>query len=347
MQIAIHHTSDSFSDHWIEYCKKNNINYKIVNAFDNDIICQLKDCDALMWHHHHGHFKDVLAARKILFALEHAGVKVFPDFKTGWHFDDKVAQKYILEAIDAPLVPSYVFYDRKEAEDWAKQTTYPKVFKLKGGAGAANVKLIKSRAEAFKVIGKSFGKGFSQFDRMGNLSDRYKKFRSGSGSLLLVLKGVARLFIPTDFAKQQSPERGYVYFQEFIPDNNHDTRVVVIGGQKAAAEKRYVRKNDFRASGSGSFSYDNIDTNAVKISFEVSKRLGLQAVAFDFVLDEEGKPLIVELSYGFGARGISEAPGYWDSQLNWHADRFNPQQWMIENIINSLEPADVSRQSVD
>src|SRR5690625_3298555 len=92
MKIAIHHRPGSFSDRWIEYCDQEKISYKIVNCYENDIIEQVADCDVLMWHHHHGHFKDVLAARKILFALEHAGIKVFPDFHTGWHFDDKVAQ---------------------------------------------------------------------------------------------------------------------------------------------------------------------------------------------------------------------------------------------------------------
>src|SRR5690606_15083765 len=105
-------------------------------------------CDIFMWHHHHGKVEDILAAKKILLALQHAGIKVFPDFETGWHFDDKVAQKYLLEAIDAPLVPSYVFYNKQQALIWARETKYPKVFKLKGGAGATNVKLVKSYSQA-------------------------------------------------------------------------------------------------------------------------------------------------------------------------------------------------------
>ena len=96
MKIAIHHRPGSFSDRWIEYCKREGIEYKIVDCFQSDIIEQLKDCDALMWHHHHSVFKDVIVAKKLLFALEHAGVKIFPNFHTGWHFDDKVAQKYLL-----------------------------------------------------------------------------------------------------------------------------------------------------------------------------------------------------------------------------------------------------------
>lgn len=334
MKLAIHHREGSFSDRWIAYCQKNNIEYKVVNAFDSDIIQQVKDCDAFMWHHHHGHFKDVLTAKRILFALEHANIKVFPDFNTAWHFDDKVAQKYLLEAIGAPLVPSYVFYDKKQALAWAVSTSYPKVFKLKGGAGAANVKLVRSEREAVQLINTAFGKGFAQFDRFANLQEKIRKFKAGQESFIGILKGIARLFITTSFAKQQAPERGYVYFQDFIPNNECDIRVVVIGGKVAAAEKRFVRENDFRASGSGKFSYDNVSPELIKASFEVANKLSLQSVAFDFVIDGDNKPLIIELSYGFGAQGITAAPGYWDNKLSWYKGQFSPQEWLIEDFLD-------------
>lgn len=324
MRIAIHHRVGSFSDRWIEYCEKKDISYKIVNAFDSDIIEKVKGCDVFMWHHHHGHFKDVITAKRILFALEHAGIKVFPDFKTGWHFDDKVAQKYLLEAIDAPLVPSYVFYEKQKAIDWANHTSYPKVFKLKGGAGATNVKLVRTKTEALKLINKAFGKGFAQFDRVNNFKEHYNNYKRGQDTLLGVAKGAGRLAILPDFAKQQPSEKGYIYFQGFIPNDGFDIRVVVIGGEKAVAEKRFVRENDFRASGSGKFSYESISSEVIKVSFEVASTLNLQAVAFDFVIDKNNKPLIIEMSYGFGTDGISGVPGYWDSQLDWYEGQFNP-----------------------
>ena len=37
MKIAIHNSKGSFSDRWIDYCQKNNIPFKIVNAYDSDI----------------------------------------------------------------------------------------------------------------------------------------------------------------------------------------------------------------------------------------------------------------------------------------------------------------------
>lgn len=338
MKIAIHHRSGSFSDRWIAYCKRENIPFKIVNCFDTNIVAQLEDCDALLWHHHQGYFKDVLVAKKILFALEHAGIQVFPNFKTNWHFDDKVAQKYLLEAIEAPLVPSYVFYDKKEALEWVDNTIYPKVFKLTGGAGAANVKLVRTKSEARKLINKAFGKGYSQFNRWGHLKDRYKKYKSGRDTLLGVVKGVGRLFIPTEYTKMQSRERGYVYFQEFIPNNTFDIRVI-IAKDKAFALKRMTRENDFRASGSGKIIYDKsqIDERCIIQSFETSKKLDTQSVAFDFVFDKDNNPLIIEISYGFAIEAYDDCPGYWDSSLIWHEGRFIPQDWMVEQLIEQIK----------
>lgn len=337
MKIAIHHKEGSFSERWIEYCKKNAISYKIVNAYDCDIIQQVKDCDVFMWHHHHNDFKDSITAKRILFALEHAGVSVFPDFKTGWHFDDKVAQMYLLQAINAPLVPSFVFYDKAEALLWANTTSYPKVFKLKGGAGASNVKLVKNQSQAIKYINKAFGKGFSQFDSWQYVKDRFGKYKSGSISFFSFVKSLGRLVFKTDYAKLQSKEKGYIYFQEFVENDGYDIRVVVINN-KAVALKRLIRKNDFRASGSGNliFENDKINKRYIEIAFEIARKLSTHSLAIDLIHSKTDDIYIVELSYGFPMRNfLDKASGYWDENLIWHEGAFNLQEWIIDSIVNS------------
>lgn len=77
MKIAIHHTPHSFSERWIEYCKEKGIPYKIVNAYDSDIVKQVEDCDSFMWHHHHANYKDVLFAKQLLYSLETGGEESF------------------------------------------------------------------------------------------------------------------------------------------------------------------------------------------------------------------------------------------------------------------------------
>ena len=334
MKIGIHSTPGSFSDRWMPYCDSMGISYKLVDCYRSDIIQQLSDCDALMWHFYHKSPKDSKFAKQLLFSVQTSGKKVFPDFNTAWHFDDKVAQKYLLESIDAPLAPAYVFYSKKEAIDWVGKTTLPKVFKLRNGAGSDNVRLVKSRHEAIRLIKTAFGSGFKQYEAWSNLKERYRKYRLGKMDLKNLTKGIIRLAYTTDYARVTGREQGYIYFQEFIPGNDHDIRVIVIGN-KAFAIKRMVRENDFRASGSGSILYEKeyFEDETVRISFEVSEKLKAQCMAFDFVY-LDGKPLIVEISYGFAQEGYDSCTGYWNNNLIWFPGKIHPQEWMVDFMLS-------------
>lgn len=336
MKIAIHKTEGSFSDYWLAYLEQNSIPFKVVDCYSNDIIQQLSDVDILLWHHQHKDYRDLIFAKSLLHSLQQSGKKVFPDFNTGWHFDDKVAQKYLLESIGAPLIPTYVFYSEQEAIKWASTTSFPKVFKLRGGAGASNVKLIRTYSEAKTLIRKSFDKGFSQYNKWDGLLDRINKFKSGTGNFKSVLGGVMKLFTSSKFDKMTQKEKGYFYVQEFVPQNNFDIRVVVIGN-KAFALKRMVRDNDFRASGSGKilFEKENFNEETIQIAFDVSKRLNLQCCAFDFIYSPDKKPLIVEVSYGFSPAVYFNCEGYWDDTLKFYQEKIKPFQWIIENIIQN------------
>ena len=167
MRIAIHQSQHGFSQHWMAYCEAHHIPYKVVDCYRSDIIQQLDDCDALMWHFNQGNPKDILFAKQLLYSIEACGKKVFPDFHTMWHFDDKVGQKYLLESIGAPLVPSWVFYDAHDALRWLDRTTFPLVFKLRGGAGSQNVQLVKNRSCAVRLVKQAFGRGFRQYQGLG------------------------------------------------------------------------------------------------------------------------------------------------------------------------------------
>lgn len=334
MKIAICHKPHSFSERWIAYCEEKGIPYKIVNAYDSDIVRQVDDCDAFMWHHHHADYRDALFAKQLLYSLEIGGKKVFPDFHTGWHFDDKVGQKYLLEAVRAPFVPSYVFYTKKDANKWIDETEFPKVFKLRGGASSANVRLVHTKAEARRLVRRAFGHGFSQFNRWNYFKENLSKWRRGKAPFIDVCKGVARLFIGSEFARLHAPEKGYAYFQDFIPGNKSDIRVIVISN-KAFAIKRLCRPHDFRASGSGSLVYDKseIDERCVKMSFELAAKLFDSCVALDWIFGEGNEPMIVEMSYGFAMHGYDPCPGYWTDDMQWHEGKFVPQNWMVEEML--------------
>src|SRR5690606_24651491 len=121
-------------------------------------------------------------------------------------------------------------------------------------------------------------------------------------------------------------EKGYVYFQEFMPRNQFDTRIIVVGN-KAFGIRRFNRPGDFRASGSGQIDYDikSIDVNFVKTAFIAAKRIKAQCLAFDFVYDIEKNPKIIEVCYAFSMVAYDRCEGYWDDELNFHKGLFNPQ----------------------
>lgn len=336
MKIAIHHREGSYSGEWIKYCIKHNIGYKIVDCYKNNIVSQLYDCDALMWHFHHARPADIIFAKQLLYSWQLNGKVVFPDFATMWHFDDKVGQKYFLEAAGAPLVKTYVFYSKNDALKWVNDTEYPKVFKLRVGASSKNVKLVKTKEQATLLVKRSFSRGFRVFSPWQTLFETIRKHKLGETSYVDIAKSVGRLLIRTEFEKFVNKEKGYIYFQDFIPDNDSDYRVVVING-RAFAEKRFVRKNDFRASGSHMRGYekDLISETILKAAFDVAEKLRLQCVAFDFILEKE-KPVIIEISYGTSVQAYKPCPGFWDRELNFHEGEFDFCGWMVDVVVNQV-----------
>jgi glutathione synthase/RimK-type ligase-like ATP-grasp enzyme len=347
MKIAIHQREGTYSDGWIQYCDKQEIPYKLVDCYQTDIIEALKDCDALMWHFSQAIPQDLIFAKQLLFTMESAGKFVFPDFHTMWHFDDKIGQKYLLESIGAPLVPSYVFYSKTDALRWINETTFPKVFKLRGGASSENVKLVRTKEDAKKFVKRAFGKGFRQFNSFFYLKESIRKYKLGESSVLDIIKKVARLFNKLELDKFSQREKGYVYFQDFIANNDSDIRLVVVDN-KAFGEKRFVRKNDFRASGSHMRQYDKeiISEATLRISFEIAKKLNLQCVAFDYVY-ENGNPLIVEISFGTTPAAYKPCPGYWDSELNFHEGEFDFCAWMVEELVDKINNKNTGNHTTD
>ena len=338
MKLAIFSRKGSFSDNWIDYCRSKNIPFVELSPYDSNVMTKIADCDAVMWHHHHNNEKDRAVAKQLLFAIEQSGKSVFPDFNSNWHFDDKIGQKYLLEGIDAPLVSSYVFYDKREALQWAASTSYPMVFKLRGGAGSSNVKLVNSYQEAVKLIKRCFGRGFKELEFWESLNYQWKKYLSGR----ITLRNMMNFTIVTScryLLKVNNREQGYAYFQEFMPGNLFDVRIIVIK-DKAFAIKRMCRDNDFRASGSGKTIYEKTEINEslVALSFKVAKKLKSQCVGFDWVMDNHGNPKIVEIGYGFTAKVYYSCPGYWTSDLEWHEGKgFDFCGWMVESVIENIK----------
>lgn len=337
--IAIHLKENSFSKRWSEYCLAKNIKFINANIYDSNIINYLKEnnVDILLAHLSQDDFRTNLISRSILLSMENAGIKVFPNHNTFWHFDDKISQKYIFEALNVPHASMHVFYDKIEASKWLSKSTFPIVFKLRGGAGSQNVFLLRNQREALLFLKIMFSKGMkpirSPLHDFKNKLQQHTVKKDWRGTFKRFPDTVKNIII----ANSSMPrEKGYFLVQEFLPGNSFDTRVTIVGN-KAFAFRRFNRINDFKASGSGRIDYapQEIDKRAIILSFESAQKIGSQSMAFDIIFDQEYKPVILEMSYAYVAEAVYNAGGYWDPSLVFHNNPVWPEDAIIEHVLES------------
>jgi hypothetical protein len=149
---------------------------------------------------------------------------------------------------------------------------------------------------------------------------------------------------PTPFPSLRSElQRGYFYAQEFLPGNDFDTRVTVIGN-RAFAYRRMNRPGDFRASGSGRPNWDAslIDLQLVRLAFLTAQRLGTQSVAIDGMRRGDER-LLGEVSYTYVSWMVRDCPGHWTlhgdpetGELEWVDGHMAPDDAIFEDFIAAL-----------
>ena len=345
MKIAVHWSNKldkfSYSHRWIEYLKGQDVEVLPLDLKQYDIINLLKDIDGVMWHWYHIP-DDKQSAPKILDAIEtNLGIPVFPDNPTRWHYDEKLSQHYLLNAIDAPRVRSWVFWEYNQAIEFLTTASYPLVFKLSVGAASANVIKVKSFTEAKAFVDKTFHGVFFPYSlNEFEFSNRLLSPSYWKGALKRTFQSISYIAhneyppVPEYYLIQKN----YAYFQEFCANNLYDIRITVIG-DRAWGFTRANRPGDFRASGSGQVDYDlsKVPLEAVQIAFEVTKKMKAQSMAYDFLYDNDGKLVINEVTYCFVRFAVHDAPGYWDGNLNWHEAHLWPEDAQAEDFIEFIK----------
>lgn len=99
--------------------------------------------------------------------------------------------------------------------------------------------------------------------------------------------------------------------QEFIPGNDGDIRINVIG-DRVWGYRRKNAPNDFRASGSGIRDYDHttIPKSILDMAVTIARKLRTQSLVLDF-LERDNQPVLVEISYTTSPSPVADCPGHW------------------------------------
>lgn len=342
MKIGLLLNSDNrlfpdYSEKFKEILERNNITFILIDPNSDSLLSDLKECSHLLFRHSQGD-TDVLLYDSIFnIARNVFHLKCSPDHETFWQYENKVKEYYLLKSHDFPVIETNVFWNYSHASTFLKKTQFPIVAKLRKGAGSSNVVIVNSIRDGKKIIDQVFKKGvkpgklksksnLTSLSKVGILKFGYEQLKSQFINL-----GILK---DRDEYPEWQIQKDVVLFQKYLPDNKFDTRVTIIGS-RAFAFRRYVRSNDFRASGSGILDLDshNIDTRCVKIAFSISKKLNFETMAYDFIYNENKVPFICEISYCFTDWIVKSCPGYWDESLNWYPGQNWPQYYQLVDFL--------------
>ena len=326
----------SFSSRWAERAAETGVNARIMNAYAPDFFQQLAGCDGFMWRFGYSPTPR-LFAKRLLPAIEHGlGIPVFPSFETAWHFEDKIAQSYLVHAAGFPTPATWVFWDRASALEFCRSAAYPLVLKLSFGYQSANVRLLNSFDDASYWIARLFGPGVT------GLRPPVPGWRGALRRVKGALRHLRGASAVEDLEYSEL-QHGYCYVQDFVPGNEYDTRVTVIGN-RAFAFRRFNRPGDFRASGSGRINWDpqQIDAEGVRLAFRVARRLQTQSLAVD-LLQHGGRQLLTEISYTYASWAVRDCPGHWvlhgdadAGPLAWIDGGMHPEDAIFDDFVARL-----------
>jgi glutathione synthase/RimK-type ligase-like ATP-grasp enzyme len=321
---------NSFSDRWVLRLTEMGHQVELVSVSSPDFLERVSACDGFLWW-----FPPIARVREVgkvlLSALDHsAKVLVHPDLRSCWHFDDKIAQAYLLQAAGIPTPKTWVFWRYDQAMEFLRTARYPLVTKLSSGVRSENVALLRDRAEATRMARRMFGAGVETLlpRRLGALRVAVRPLRNA-----------LRFALGQPPLQRPPVHRNSMLVQEFVEGNEFDTRVTVIGN-RAFAFRRANRPNDFRASGSHLKNDDpaKIELDAIRLAFETARTLRMPALCFD-ILRRHGQPVITEISYYFNAPSIRECPGHWrerDAELEWVEGSTHAEDAVLDDFLARL-----------
>lgn len=331
-------SDNSSSWHWTRLLEAAGHEVRSVDPFSSGILEQLSGCDGFMWRHRHDP-RDRAVAHRLLPVVEgHLGLAVYPDQRTCWHYDDKIRQAYLFQALGIPATPTWVFWKKDEALQFVAGAEYPLVIKFESGASSTNVGLLKNAAEAEWIVKRLFGPGARSLEAdFGELRLTWKQRLRAAGRILTTGRH-------PDLAQPLELRQGRIYLQTFLKGNDFEQRIVVIG-RRAFARRRLNGPNDFRASGYGLGDRDpsKIDPRAVRLAYDVARKLDTQCLAVD-MLQKDGEPVVSEVTYAFHSRKLQMHPGHWvlegepeRGSLRWVEGNLWPEEAQIEDFLKRLD----------
>ena len=219
-------------------------------------------------------YKDYL--EDLLLAIQLQGGKLIPHFHCFRAHHNKVFMELLRDLSDDPQIQTPSAKAFGTLEDFEREPIlYPRVIKRAWGAGSSGVRLARTPDEGRRIA--------RQFSASASLSETVKEW-------LRRLLRRHRGYVANSLHRQK------FIVQEFVPGLTGDFKVLVYWDRYYVLERKN-RPGDFRASGSGRFSWPEI-APAVLLDFarRVFSHFDVPLISLDVALTE-GKPILLECQF--------------------------------------------------
>jgi hypothetical protein len=193
----------------------------------------------------------------------------------------------------------------EEGLEILENSTYPVVIKKSTGFRSRHVRIANNHSQGKKIL--------------YNLLSRNFKFDTDS-LYYLYRRIINKTHYPVRFGK--------IIIQEYIPKLDCDWKILVLGST-CFCLKRYVRKNDFRASGSKLYSItDDPSTKLLDFAFSSKEKLNCPIVSLDIVEIDGILQLIEYQALHFGLLTATMSDSYYQLEKG---------NWEKRKVINEIE----------
>jgi glutathione synthase/RimK-type ligase-like ATP-grasp enzyme len=246
--------------------------------------------------------------------LRAAGAELIPNFSLFLAHEDKLLQSLILENSSIPYPDTNRVGTLEEGKELLEELEYPVVGKSARGFSSKGVQKITEKSEGLKFLKQNLKRDYDY--QKGNILKRiYRRLRYG---------------------RRYSQGVGRVILQEFIPDIDHDWKILIFG-KTVFALKRYTKEGDFRASGSGQFSFSETPPDRVlNLALKARKELNTPWLSAD-IIDTGEKCYIGEFqAVHFGMYTYLEAEHcYIQCDGSW-SEEPKPEQSIESIMVDSI-----------
>lgn len=194
---------------------------------------------------------------------------LLPSYELFRCHEDKAFQEVVRRGIGLGRPGGLLFGSLRELEQHRDSLDFPCVLKLPAGFGSSSVWRVDSYNQCCELIRKLFS---------ARVSLARKTVRGLKWLLRLESTSMDRVGGPV----------GRFVIQDFIPQLEHDWKVLVFGDRYYAL-KRLVRTGDFRASGSGRLVFARPSDMLLDFARDCKERLNTPFASLDIVESEDGR----------------------------------------------------------